>query len=353
MCLALAFSVNQVASATVFDEAQVAAQTGRYNDVITLLTGAIERNEFGPDELVVAYSNRGIAYSLLKAYAMAEADLMMAVEMNSQYKLALNHLGILAEHVHKDYEKARIWYGRGADLGFPGSQVNLANLYRLGRGGATDYPGALKLYEMAAANEYTLAYVPIGSMYMDGLGVNRNYGTGLQWLRKGKSQGVIDANYHLGNAYESGTGLTRDYKKAAELYHLAAMQGHGKAQNSLGYLYRQGQGVKQDFQKAVKWYQLAADQGINKALNRLAWLLATCPKPEICNGAGALEMALVAVDQDDSPSNLDTLAAAYARVGEFDRATETIEHIISNKNGNSSKYAGRLKLYQQGISYQL
>jgi TPR repeat protein len=351
--LVLAFSYNHVASASLFDDAQAAAQSGRYNDVISILTGAIESGELLSDELVVAYSNRGIAYSLLKAHAMAEADLMKAVEINSQHELALNHLGILAEHVHKDYETARLWYGRAADLGFPGSEVNLANLYLLGRGGAVDFTGALKLYELAAAEEYALAYVPIGVMYMDGLGVNRNYSAGVQWLKKGKSAGVIDANYHLGNAYEKGTGLTRDFRKAAELYHHAAMQGHGKAQNSLGYLYRQGLGVKQDFLEAVKWYRLAADQGVNKALNRLAWLLATCPTAAICSGESALELALVAVDQDDSPSNLDTLAAAYARAGEFEKATETLQRIVRNSNGNLSRYAGRLKLYEQGIPYQL
>jgi len=349
----LVFIVSQYASANVFEEAQLAAQSGRYDDVVTTLTGAIEMNELQPTELVVAYSNRGIAYSLLKAYAMAEADFLRALEINPQYKLALNHLGILAEHVHKDYRKARAWYKKASDLGFPGSQVNLANLYRLGRGSSVDYSAAFDLYQLAAEQQYTLAFVPIGIMYMEGLGVARSYSEGLHWLEKGKSEGIIDANYYLGTAYVNGTGVQRDYKTASGLYHIAAIQGHGKAQNALGYLHRQGLGTIQDYVEAAKWYQLAADQGVTKAMNRLAWLMATCPVQEICDGPGAVKMALKAVSQDDSPVNLDTLAAAYARAGEFDKATETIRNIAPSSDGNPSRYARRLGLYQQGLPYQL
>jgi TPR repeat protein len=342
---------NQCVFASAFEEAQAAAQSGRYEDVVTVLTDAIENSELQPAERVVAYSNRGIAYSLLKAYGKSEADLTRAVEINPNYKLALNHLGILAEHVHKDYVSARWWYERAAELGFPGSQVNLANLYRLGRGGAIDNDEAMILYMAAAQQGYTLAYVPIGIMHMSGLGVKRDYGKGIQWLQRGKSEGVIDANYYLAGAYERATGLPRDYEKALGLYHIAAMQGHGKAQNALGYLYRQGRGTKQDYVEAAKWYRLSADQGINKAQNRLAWLMATCPIQEVCNGQGAVELALKAVAQVNSSSNLDTLAAAYARVGQFDKAIETIRSI--EVADDSSKYAGRVKLYQQGLPYQL
>jgi hypothetical protein len=52
-------------------------------------------------------------------------------------------------------------------------------------------------------------------------------------------------------------------------------------------------------------------------------------------------------------SNLDSLAAAYARVGEFDKAITTIGRIMQMKNTRQSKYTGWLDLYEQGIPYQL
>ena len=128
------------------------------------------------------------------------------------------------------------------------------------------------------------------------------------------------------------------------------MQGHGKAQNALGYLYRRGDGVPRDYIKAVEWYQLASDQGVMQATNRLAWLLATCPVGRVCNGALALQSAKSAVDDERTPTNLGSLAAAYARTGDFETAIVTIKEIIQM---GSQRYASRLDLYQQGKTFQL
>ena len=46
------------------EEAQLAANEGRYSDVVNLLTGVLEEKELDEASRVVAHSNRGIAYSL-------------------------------------------------------------------------------------------------------------------------------------------------------------------------------------------------------------------------------------------------------------------------------------------------
>ena len=57
-------------------------------------------------------------------------------------------------------------------------------------------------------------------------------------------------------------------------------------------------------------------------LNNLAWLLATCPLPEIRDGAKAVDAGLraCAIDQWEKAGSLDTLAAAYAETGDFQTA---------------------------------
>ncbi len=343
--------VGSPVQASVFDDARVAAGEGRYREVVELLTGALDTGSLTGAERVVALSNRGIAYSLLKAHALARKDLYRAISIDPDHKLTLNHLGILAEHVDGDYAEAFQWYQKGATAGFAASQVNLASLYIRGLGVGKDPSMALQWYRAAADQGYAMAYAPLGRMYLAGEGVSRDYGAAIQWLQKGVGQGVVEAYYYLGLAHEKGLGMRPDPEKAAGYYLEAAMQGHGEAQNALGYLYRRGAGVEQDFREAAKWYQLAADQGVVQAMNRLAWLLATCPVRSVCNGRKALSLALDAVRAERTPGNLDSLAAAYARVGEFDQAIATVESIVSMKGG--SRYANRLTQYRQGIPWQL
>ena len=337
-------------AADEFNDAQVAATKGQYDEVVSILTTVIEKGELTGVAKVVAFSNRGVAYSLLKMYPQGKSDLLQAIELDPDHQLTINHLGIMAQHVDADYQAAAVWYRRAAATGYPASQTNLAALHKEGLGVERDFRKAFSLYETAAAEEYVMAYVPLGELYMQGLGVNKDYGAGLAWIKKGADAGVISAHYHLGLAYEKGRGVAAFAKRAADEYYRAAMQGHGKAQNALGYLYRRGEGVAQDYIKAVEWYQLASDQGVMQATNRLAWLLATCPIKRVCNGALALQLAQSAVDDERTPTDMDSLAAAYARTGDYEAAIATVKEIIQM---GSQRYASRLDLYQQGKPYQL
>jgi TPR repeat protein len=341
---------------SVFTTAQQAAAEGRYYDVITLLSDAIEGGELDDTETAIAYSNRGIAYSLLKRYGLAVQDLNEAIRLNPEHPLTLNHLGILAEHVELDFARAAEWYQKAAALGYPASQVNLANLYRDGRGVEQNDSLAAEYLILAVQQGYDVALVALGEMYMDGAGVARNEQKGLELLREGVARGVVTGNFYLGQAYERAAGVPRDYEKALAHYREAAMQGHAPSQGAMGYLYRKGLGVQKDFVEAVKWYSLASEQGDVKAANRLAWLLATCPIDVVCDGNAALEYAGLAVRTERSASNLDTLAAAYAWVGEFDRALRVIQEILAQDNLSDAarrKYQRRIDRYENGIPFQI
>lgn len=65
-----------------------------------------------------------------------------------------------------------------------------------------------------------------------------------------------------------------------------------------------------------------------KVLNRLAWVLATCPIVVHCNGGEALHLAERAnqLSGGCDPLILDTLAAAWAEVGNFVQACATAAH---------------------------
>ena len=72
---------------------------------------------------------------------------------------------------------------------------------------------------------------------------------------------------------------------------------------------------------------LRQDPNEKVALNSLAWILATHPDAAMRNGAEAVKLAqkAVALEKEDQPVLLDTLAAAYAETGRFKEAVQTAE----------------------------
>jgi tetratricopeptide (TPR) repeat protein len=118
---------------------------------------------------------------------------------------------------------------------------------------------------------------------------------------------------------------------------------------------------KGDYEKAVADYkkslQIDPEQWLPNF--KLAWLLATCPKQEVRDGRKAVELARKACDLDGwhAPWRLETLAAAYAEVGDFKEAVKWAKEAVKSADGLLSKgqvdsIQERLKLYEQGKPYR-
>ncbi len=352
LTLIAVFPLAVMAEPSDFSAAQQAAQEGRYEDVITILSQALEQQELDEADQVVALSNRGIALSLLGAHGRARVDLEAAVALNPEHELTLNQLGLLTEHVDENPAAAAEWYRQAARSGFAPAQVNLARLLVDGVGVERDRVRARVLLEQAAASDYMLAFVPLGRLYLSAGQSDR----AVSLFEAAAAGGIAIAHFELAALQEAGRGIERDYAAAAQHYREAAMQGHAESQNRLGYLYRRGLGVERDLMEATKWYQLASDQGHWQATNRLAWLLAGCPRPEICNGPLAVRLARQAARVDRTPSVLDTLAAAEARVGNFDEAASLLDEAIAlaeTDGADTRAFSQRLGLYRQGKPFSL
>lgn len=340
---------SQLAYANLFEEAQRAAVSGQYSEVVRILTLALGDTSLSGKEKVVARCNRGIAHSLLGNYREARMDLLVANRLDPQHALTLNQLGVL-EEVEGNVEKARDYFKQAAEEGFTVSYYRLANLILKEDG---NHSQAAPLYQAAVDDGHWLSLAPLGYMYLKGNGVNRDTARAHVLLERAVENDVIDGHYYLGLAYTQGLGVEVDLSLGFKHLVTAAQQGHADAQNQLGYLYRSGRGVEQNFVRARYWYQLASDQGNNDATNRLAWLMATCPVADVCDGETALALSLKAVRKEDSATNLDSLAAAYARLGEFDKATSTIRRLLNSDDPKRFRYRARLDLYDQEKPYQL
>ena len=111
-------------------------------------------------------------------------------------------------------------------------------------------------------------------------------------------------------------------------------------------------GKKGQYDQAISDYNKALEIGpiSAEACNNLAWLLATAKEPRIRNGKKAVELALRACELSEwkNPGYLDTLAASYARVGDFGNATKWQEKALQIlEKGEKAEAQERLSLYRK------
>ena len=117
---------------------------------------------------------------------------------------------------------------------------------------------------------------------------------------------------------------------------------------------------KKDQAKALRELDSISSLKLNKpgsALNGVAWIRATFPEPGLRDGNKATEEALQAceVSQWQESGYIDTLAAAYAETGDFERAVKFEEQALGMtppENARRQKMESRLALYRDHKPYR-
>jgi TPR repeat protein len=172
-----------------------------------------------------------------EVYEIGEADAILGRATNIIAKVEEGMDGETKHEAVDLLQTAREWFEKGAAKGDVDAMVNLAELYRNGRGVVQDYAKAREWYDKATA-EY----------------------------EKAAAEGDPGAMVNLGDLYHNGVpqddAKAREwYDKAREWYEKAAAKDNTLAMNYLGDLYKNGQGVPQDYAKAREWYEKAAAKG--------------------------------------------------------------------------------------------
>lgn len=125
-----------------------------------------------------------------------------------------------------------------AEAGDVKSQLEVADLYRFGKGVEPNLSEALRYYERAARQDSAEAIFFIAECYETGKGYHQDLFQALKhYLRAGKL-GHAEAMTAAGHCYEVGRGASKDLTKAQELYEIAAKLGSGQAKANLERLWK-------------------------------------------------------------------------------------------------------------------
>ena len=327
---------------------------------------------------------QGVRYATGEGVAKDEAEAVKwfrkAADQNfARAQCSLGTCYANGRGVAKDEAEAVKWFRKAADQNNAEAQNNLGFCYEMGQGVAKDELEAVKWYRKAAEQNYAVAQNNLGTCYANGRGVAKDEAEAVKWFRRVAEQNLAMAQNNLGICYANGRGVAKDESEAVKWYLKAAEQNYAMAQNNLGFCYFYGKGVAEDYVKAAEWLSKAAEGGVvngfngfkdfNQAkgwgmgygevvadgLNWAAWHLATSPDLAVRNGTNAVAFAekAVTVTNRKKPNYLGTLAAAYAEVGQFEKAVSTQQEAIALLQTEAEKndYGSRLKLYEAKVPY--
>jgi TPR repeat protein len=137
---------------------------------------------------------------------------------------------------------------------------------------------------------------------------------------------------NLAWCYRFGEGVEKDEKKAFELYlrYQEKFPDSSWVSHMIAECYDRGVGVERDELKALEYYEKAVvlDPNNSAALNGLAWFLITSKDPTLHNYPRAIELTKRSIALDENKYNLDTLAVAYFKNGQYSEAVKMQERII-------------------------
>ena len=213
------------------------------------------------------------------------------------------------------------------------SQGNAQSQYRLGLtllyGPQPDYTLGLTWLQRAAEQNVPDAKRILGLFYLYGDFVSKDTQQGQTLLQEAIGLGSSKAARQLALEYLSGIHITENDQAAFLLF--------DEISNKSGYdllwlskLYRDGIGVMQNQAEANKFAEAAMAQASAADINKFAWDLSVNSAAALTDGERAVQLMkpLLTKHEQHNWELTDTLAAAFARMGDYNAAVETQQRAI-------------------------
>lgn len=295
------------------------AEEGKYIAAIRWYNLALETNP----RTAITYFNRGLAWFYMGEMDKAIDDYTKALEINKELIEAYISRGV-TWNKKGDYDFAVSDFAKA--LQFNPDNTLKAKIY-FNRA----YTWFKKGDYERAIGDYTEGIRIIEAMKVDPREkAEAYYSRAAAWYEKGDFDNAIS-----------------DYTKAIEIN-----PKYAEAVFSRANTWHE----KRDYASAAIDYERATELDPQNALvyNNYSWLLSTCPDSKFRDGQKALELAQKAVAiNPDEVFFLSTLAAAYAELGNFKEAVQTVEKAIlllkkTNKENLMDILIPQLEYYKAG-----
>ena len=318
-----------------------------YTDLETLWRTTIVRNP----GCWMAHNNLGVVLDKRGQLDEAISQFQAAIRLKADYAEAYYNLGNVLSRKHQ-LDGAISQYQEALRLRANYAEAHNNLGFALGQKGRTgeaigQYREAIRLRPEYAEAYDNLAKLLAGEGRLD-------EAVSCYRAEIGLKPGAVDAEGNLGNVLAAQgryAEADREYEAVLRLVPNSA-QGHLRYGQALAAEHRYG-AAKGEYEQV-----LGLHPGHREASERLAWLLATCPEASLRDGKEAVELAegVRAPGGNESPQFLDTLGAAYAEAGEYDKAVETARRALElpATKGDPSLAEGiqtRLKLYEAKTPY--
>jgi TPR repeat protein len=154
-----------------------------------------------------------------------------------------------------------------ADAGYAPGQYALGLCYKQGIGAPTDIQTALRLFHLAAEQNYAEAQCQLGFLYGDGeYGIERDPTVAVQWFRLAAAQNHIIARNRLAECLMHGEGVEKNIDEAVQILREPAQEssdfskGEPSCQYQLGTLLIDNEYVGYNPREGIKWFRKSAEQ---------------------------------------------------------------------------------------------
>ena len=161
----------------------------------------------------------------------------------------------------KDWDQARFWFARAAELGDADAQCDLGSRYERDADDLFkhDVARAKHWYEQCMFSGEASAYYSLGRMHDDDGSLQLDTEKSKYYYMQGVELQEPWSMLALGVLYAKGRNLPQDYVKAVELWERAAQKGVVVATYEIGLAHSEGKLANADNVEALKWFSVAAE----------------------------------------------------------------------------------------------
>jgi TPR repeat protein len=274
---------------------------------------------------------------------------------------ALGWAYLTGNGLSRDPVRGREWLVAAVRQQQPLAMFLLGQIYGTGDGVERDTELSGRLLQRAAEFSYRPAMSGAAMWLLHRPGASADgFEKGMYLLEKAARQQDATAAYLLGQEYLRGLRVRRDLAVGADWIGRAAEANHHEGALWRAELYEKGLGVAQDPDRARELRAAALTQASAAEKNVFAWSLAVTEDGALRDAAVAVTVMQSVLESpaNRKPAYLDTLAAAYAALGQFDEAVATqlaaLEALEEDDRPAAIRraMAARLEQYRTGIPYR-